>query len=194
MPSLGAASGRRGAGGWSPWRAIRWTSRHSISAAAPAGCGRRRTAATYWRCVSDGFLRTAAIGALAVAPSDRNVIYAGTGETEIRIDVSYGDGIYKSDDAGRTLAAMPGCRTASISAESRSIRATPTSRSRRCWATSSAPARSAACIRTKRRRRRAGSGCCSATRTAGASTLPRSGQSAGGVRVDLGRRGATSGT
>lgn len=57
---------------------------------------------TYWRCVSDGFLRTAAIGALAVAPSDRNVLYAGTGETEIRIDVSYGDGIYKSDDAGRT--------------------------------------------------------------------------------------------
>ncbi len=57
---------------------------------------------TYWRCMTDGFLQTAAIGALAVAPSDRNVLYAGTGETEIRIDVSYGDGIYKSDDAGRT--------------------------------------------------------------------------------------------
>jgi photosystem II stability/assembly factor-like uncharacterized protein len=57
---------------------------------------------TYWRCVSDGCLGSASIGALAVAPSDPNVIYAGTGETEIRLDVSYGDGVYKSTDAGRT--------------------------------------------------------------------------------------------
>jgi hypothetical protein len=56
----------------------------------------------YWRCVSDGFFGSAAIGALAVAPSDSNVIYAGTGETEIRLDVSYGDGVYKSTDAGAT--------------------------------------------------------------------------------------------
>ena len=38
-------------------------------------------AGVYWRCVSDGFLTSATIGALAVAPSDPNVIYAGTGET-----------------------------------------------------------------------------------------------------------------
>src|SRR5579871_4206774 len=57
---------------------------------------------TYWRCVSDGYLGSAAIGALAVAPSDPNVLYAGTGETSIRLDVSYGDGVYKSTDAGRT--------------------------------------------------------------------------------------------
>lgn len=56
----------------------------------------------YWRCVSDGFMTSAAVGAIAVAPSDPNVIYAGTGETTIRIDVSYGDGVYKSTDAGRT--------------------------------------------------------------------------------------------
>jgi photosystem II stability/assembly factor-like uncharacterized protein len=56
----------------------------------------------YWRCVSDGFFGSAAIGALEVARSDPNVIYAGTGETEIRLDVSWGDGIYKSTDAGRT--------------------------------------------------------------------------------------------
>jgi photosystem II stability/assembly factor-like uncharacterized protein len=59
-------------------------------------------AGIYWRCVSDGFLGSAAIGAIALARSDRNVIYAGTGETEIRLDVSYGDGIYKTTDAGRT--------------------------------------------------------------------------------------------
>ena len=45
---------------------------------------------TYWECVSDGYLKSATIGALAVAPSDSNVIYAGTGETTIRIDVSFG--------------------------------------------------------------------------------------------------------
>lgn len=56
----------------------------------------------YWRNVSDGFFTSATIGALAVAPSDPNVIYAGTGETTIRIDVSYGDGIYRSSDAGRS--------------------------------------------------------------------------------------------
>jgi photosystem II stability/assembly factor-like uncharacterized protein len=56
----------------------------------------------YWRCVSDGFLTSATIGALAVSRSDPNVVYAGTGETTIRVDVSYGDGIYRSTDAGRT--------------------------------------------------------------------------------------------
>ena len=57
---------------------------------------------TYWRNVSDGFLATGAVGAIAVARSDSNVIYAGMGETTIRLDVSYGDGVYKSTDAGRT--------------------------------------------------------------------------------------------
>ena len=57
---------------------------------------------TYWRPVSDGFFGTSAVGAIEVAPADSNVIYAGTGETTIRIDVSHGDGVYKSTDAGRT--------------------------------------------------------------------------------------------
>ena len=42
------------------------------------------------------------IGALAVAPSNPNVIYAGTGEADWRSDLSSGNGIYKSTDAGRT--------------------------------------------------------------------------------------------
>ncbi|MGZ6950200.1 MAG: WD40/YVTN/BNR-like repeat-containing protein, partial [Ilumatobacteraceae bacterium] len=56
----------------------------------------------FWENVTDGFLTTASIGALAVAPSDGNVIYAGTGESTIRIDVTHGDGVYKSTDAGVT--------------------------------------------------------------------------------------------
>ncbi|MGB2622088.1 MAG: hypothetical protein WBL56_06805 [Candidatus Acidiferrum sp.] len=42
------------------------------------------------------------IGALAIADSDPNVIYVGTGEACIRGNISYGDGVYKSVDAGKT--------------------------------------------------------------------------------------------
>lgn len=42
------------------------------------------------------------VGALAVASSDPNVIYVGSGEGLLRPDLSVGDGIYKSDDAGKT--------------------------------------------------------------------------------------------
>ena len=44
----------------------------------------------YWENVSDGFFNTAAVGAITVADSDRNVIYVGMGEPCIRGDVSYG--------------------------------------------------------------------------------------------------------
>ena len=54
----------------------------------------------FWRNVSDGYFNTAAVGALAVSTADPNVIYTGTGETSIRGNVSHGDGIYKSVDAG----------------------------------------------------------------------------------------------
>ena len=56
-----------------------------------------------WSNVSDGYFNTGTIGALAVAESDANVIYAGTGESPIRgVSTSHGDGVYKSSDAGRT--------------------------------------------------------------------------------------------
>src|SRR5205085_5995099 len=42
------------------------------------------------------------IGALAVAPSDAKTIYAGTGEADMRSDISQGDGVYKSIDGGKT--------------------------------------------------------------------------------------------
>ena len=70
--------------------------------ACAGGVWKTTDAGTYWECVSDGFFNTASVGALAVSESDPNVIYAGTGETTIRIDVSHGDGVYKSTDAGRT--------------------------------------------------------------------------------------------
>jgi len=45
---------------------------------------------------------TASIGSIAVAPSDPNIIYVGTGEGCLRGNISYGDGIYRSNDAGKT--------------------------------------------------------------------------------------------
>ena len=56
----------------------------------------------YWENVSDGFFKRASVGALAIAPSDPNVIFAGMGETCIRGNVSHGDGVYKSTDGGKT--------------------------------------------------------------------------------------------
>jgi len=66
------------------------------------GVWKTNDAGQYWENVSDGFFESASVGALAVAPSDSNVIYAGMGEATIRIDVSHGDGVYRSTDAGRT--------------------------------------------------------------------------------------------
>ena len=44
----------------------------------------------------------ASIGAVTVAPSDPNVVYVGSGEADFRSDICYGNGVYKSMDAGRT--------------------------------------------------------------------------------------------
>jgi photosystem II stability/assembly factor-like uncharacterized protein len=54
-----------------------------------------------WTSVSDGFFG-GAIGAVAVAPSDPNVVYVGTGEKTVRGNVSSGDGLWRSVDAGKT--------------------------------------------------------------------------------------------
>lgn len=70
--------------------------------AVAGGVWKSDDAGQYWENITDGFLSTSSIGALAVAPSDGNVIYAGTGETTIRLDVTHGDGMYKTTDGGVT--------------------------------------------------------------------------------------------
>ena len=56
-----------------------------------------------WTNITDSFLGTSSVGAIAVAPSDPNVIYLGMGEYTPRAQMfSYGDGVYKSTDAGHT--------------------------------------------------------------------------------------------
>ncbi len=55
-----------------------------------------------WFNVSDSLFRWGSVGAIAVAESDPNVIYAGMGETCLRGNISPGDGIYKSLNGGKT--------------------------------------------------------------------------------------------
>src|ERR1043166_6476852 len=55
-----------------------------------------------WTAISDKDFKAGSIGAIEVAPSDPNVVYVGTGESPIRGNVSPGNGVYKSTDAGKT--------------------------------------------------------------------------------------------
>jgi photosystem II stability/assembly factor-like uncharacterized protein len=74
--------------------------------AASGGVWKTTDGGTRWTPVSDS-LPVAAIGALAVAPGDASVVWAGTGEAwAIRDSDVIGDGVYKSVDAGRTWTHM----------------------------------------------------------------------------------------
>jgi photosystem II stability/assembly factor-like uncharacterized protein len=70
--------------------------------ACAGGVWKTTSGGAYWENVSDGFFKTAAVGAIAVSEADPNIIYVGTGETAIRSNVSHGDGVYRSSDGGRT--------------------------------------------------------------------------------------------
>ena len=56
-----------------------------------------------WENISDGFFTVGSIGEIAVSESDPNVVYVGSGEHAVRgVMTSYGNGVYKSTDAGKT--------------------------------------------------------------------------------------------
>lgn len=54
-----------------------------------------------WNPIFDS-QHVASIGAVAVAPSDSRIVYVGSGEADMRSDIQAGDGMYRSDDAGKT--------------------------------------------------------------------------------------------
>lgn len=67
------------------------------------GVWKTENAGTTWENLSDDFFKVGTIGAVAVAQSDNNVLYVGTGESPIRgVTTSEGDGMWKSTDAGKT--------------------------------------------------------------------------------------------
>lgn len=57
-----------------------------------------------WQVISDSVFTSSSVGAISLAPSDPNTIYVGMGESEIRGNISYGDGMYKSLDGGSSWA------------------------------------------------------------------------------------------
>lgn len=104
-----------------------WVKSFTWRSIGPANMGGRITGisvfdadpTTYWiatasggllKTVNNGFTfehqfdreATVSVGAVCVAPSDRNVVWVGTGENNPRNSVSYGDGVYKSTDGGKT--------------------------------------------------------------------------------------------
>ena len=94
-----------------PWRGGRVTAvtgvpgndRLYYMGATGGGVWKTENAGVSWENISDDYFNVGTIGAIAVAESDPNVIYVGTGEAPIRgVTTSHGDGMYKSTDAGMT--------------------------------------------------------------------------------------------
>ncbi len=123
-----------------PWSAMRWRSvgptiggRVVAVAGVSGGAGkpdlfymgavdggvwRSDDAGVTWTNLTDGTLpgTSNSIGAIAIAPSDAHTIYVGTGESDIRGDVITGDGVFRSDDAGKTWRSCGLADTHTISA------------------------------------------------------------------------------
>jgi len=67
------------------------------------GLWKTADAGQHWGNISDGYFKTGSVGAVAVSESNPNIIYVGMGEHAIRgVMTTYGDGVYKSTDAGKT--------------------------------------------------------------------------------------------
>lgn len=67
------------------------------------GLWKTEDAGQSWHNISDGYFKTGSVGAVAVSESNTNIVYVGMGEHAIRgVMTSYGDGVYKSTDAGKT--------------------------------------------------------------------------------------------
>ena len=64
------------------------------------GVWKTNDAGNTWNNVSDGQITAGSIGAIAISPSDENIIYVGTGSADPRGNISSGNGMYKSTDFG----------------------------------------------------------------------------------------------
>lgn len=101
-----------------PWRTGAWVSslavpetpakahrRTMFAGARTGGVWRTNNSGTTWEPVTDSAGITS-VGAVAVAPSDANVVWVGTGDNSLTRSAYWGDGVYKSTDGGTTWANM----------------------------------------------------------------------------------------
>src|SRR5215471_5277655 len=99
-----------------PWRTGAWITsvavpetpakshrRTMFAGARTGGVWRTTNNGTTWEPVTDSAGITS-VGAVAVAPSDANVVWAGTGDNSLTRSAYWGDGVYKSTDGGNTWA------------------------------------------------------------------------------------------
>ena len=70
--------------------------------AAGGGLWKTTDGGTTWNPVTDGKINSASVGTVAVCETNPDVVYIGTGETQLRGNIQPGDGLYKSTDAGKT--------------------------------------------------------------------------------------------
>ena len=81
------------------------------------GVWKTEDAGITWKNISDKYFKTGSVGAIAVSESDPNVVYVGMGEHAVRgVMTSAGDGVYKSEDGGRTWKHLGLAKTRHISA------------------------------------------------------------------------------
>ncbi len=80
---------------------VRGNGRLFYSSSVNGGVWKTSDAGTTWTSIFEG-QQDASIGALAVAPSSPNILYVGTGESDIRSNLATGNGVYKSLDGGET--------------------------------------------------------------------------------------------
>lgn len=67
------------------------------------GLWKTSDAGVRWENISDGYFELGSVGAIAASASNPNILYCGMGEHAPRgVMTSYGDGVYKSTDAGKT--------------------------------------------------------------------------------------------
>lgn len=73
-----------------------------LMGATGGGVWKTRDYGNSWQNISDGYFASPAIGALRMAPSNPDIVFAGTGSDGLRSNVIAGKGMYKSTDAGKT--------------------------------------------------------------------------------------------